>query len=88
MNLEKQTIKLTVRKIVKRQQGCGSLLYDLYMTVPTINPKSMKVKSSFLKNLMVCVTAKHLLPTTDGYTLVENLKVGATILFSLDLICK
>ena len=85
MNLEKQTVKLTVSKIVKRQQGCGPDLFYVYVSVPTIS-KDMKVKGSSLTRPIVC-TAKHFLPIKDGYKQIEDVKIGDQMLLTLDLIC-
>jgi len=88
MNMEKQTIRMTVRKIVKRQPSLGPTLYDLYFTVPSIHPKNMKIKESIITGPAVCVTEKHYIPTTDGYKIMEDIKIGDSILYSLDLITK
>lgn len=79
---------MTVRKIVKRQQSLGPLLYNLYFTVPTIHPKDMKHKESIITGPTVCVTAKHYIPTTDGYKIIEDIKIGDSVLYSLELITK
>lgn len=82
MNLEKQTVELTVSKIVKRQQGCSPELYYVYVSVPTISKKM----SSSMTRPIVC-TAKHFLPIKDGYKQIENVKTGDQMLLTLDLIC-
>lgn len=58
MKLEKQTIELTVRQIV-RKNTMGTVLYDLYVSVPCIHPKNMKIKQSNIKTPLVCVTKNH-----------------------------
>lgn len=86
MQLEKTTIKMTVRKIVRKNQISGGILYDLYFTVPSIHPRYNKVKEASIVGPIVCVTEKHYLPTVDGYKIIEDIMVGDSILYSLDLI--
>jgi hypothetical protein len=85
MNLDKQTIKMTVRKIVK-QQSCGLLLYQLYFSVPSIRSKTAEVKPANIIGPMACVTSKHSLPTTEGWKSAEDIRIGDVVLFNLDLI--
>jgi hypothetical protein len=85
MNLEKQTLKLKVKKVVKRVQGLGPELYVVYLTVATIHPKDKDVKQSAI--YPACIfTSKHKIPTHKGYVPADKLKVGDIILVSLDLI--
>jgi hypothetical protein len=86
MQIEKTTIRMTVRKIVKRKPIYGGLQYDLYFTVPSIHPRVNKVKEASIVGPIVCVTEKHHLPTIDGYKVIEDVMVGDVILCSLDLI--
>lgn len=88
MQLEKTTIKMTVRKIVKKKPISGGFLYDLYFTVPSIHPRYNKIKEASIVGPIVCVTEKHYLPTVDGYKLIEDIQIGDSILCSLDLIIK
>ena len=48
MDLEKQTVKMTIRKIVKYKSYIRPSLYDLYFTVPSFDPKSMSYKKALL----------------------------------------
>ena len=71
MNLDKQTVKLMVRKIVK-QQSMGPLLYQLYFSVPTIQSKLGRVKPSNILGSLACVTSRHSLPMTNGWKFAEK----------------
>ena len=85
MNLDKQTILMKVRKIVK-QQSMGPLLYHFWFSVAC--SRSGKVAQANLVGPSVCVTSKHSLPTTNGWKPAEEVKVGDVVLFSLDLVTR
>ena len=82
MNFKTQTVKMTVKKIVKRQQKDGTKLYYIYATVPSIHPKDM------IKPATICAAENHFITTTKGFKLARKLKVGDSIPFSLDLLVK
>lgn len=85
MNLEKHTVKMTVRLIRRVAQKCGPDLYYLYVTVPTINPKK-GLRQSSIKDPIMFGTELHSIPTSDGWKSMTELRRGDEILFSLNLI--
>lgn len=85
MNLEKHTVKMTVRLIRRVSQKCGPDLFYLYVTVPTISPKK-ELKQSLISNPIMFATELHSIPTSDGWKSMTELRKGDEILFNLDLI--
>lgn len=86
MNLEKETIRFKVRKIVVRQQLYGPALHDLYLAVLSYHPNKRKVKEAAVLSPTICCTTKHMLPTSDGLKPVEDIRVGDEILSEINLV--
>lgn len=87
MNLEKQTIRFKVRKIIVRNQMVGPVLYDFYLSVLTHKP-GRKSKETAVLSPTVCFTKGHLVPTEDGFKPVNSMKVGDTMLAEIPLLSK
>ena len=88
MDLYKQTIPMTVRKIVKKKKLLGVDIYDIYISGSSIHPKFKKAGQKNIIGPVVCVTSKHYLPTKEGYKDIKDIRVGTKLLVSIDLITK
>jgi len=83
MKADNITIKMTIRKIIKKQSSFGTVLYDIYVTVPSYHPRYNKIKESKVVGPIACCSNKHSIPTNVGYKLIEEVKVGDILLLEL-----
>jgi len=83
MHLDNITVRMTIRKIIKKQSSFGTVLYDIYVTVPSCHPTFNKVKESKVIGPIACCTSKHSIQTEEGCKPIKQVKVGDILILEL-----
>ena len=83
MHLDNITVRMTIRKIIKKQSSFGTVLYDIYVTVPSYHPIYNKIKESKVVGPIACCSNKHSIQTEDGYKPIKQVKVGDILILEL-----
>ena len=86
MKLEHETIKFKVSRVVKKQPLLGPVIFDFYATVLSYHPLRKQIREVKCIIPLFCVSATHMIPTTEGYVAAENIKEGDIILSEINLI--